>query len=94
MSKKPKDEGSTDASRGIGDNSDAQLKAFVERLERLDEEAVALNRDRADIFAEIKASGEDPASVRAALRWRRDPAAAQGKDEARDKVLRRLGVKL
>lgn len=34
-----------------------QLKAFVERLERLDEEAKALNDDRKDVLAEAKANG-------------------------------------
>lgn len=48
-----------------------QLKAFVERLERMDEEAKALNDDRKDILAEARANGFDTKVIRRILADRR-----------------------
>lgn len=48
-----------------------QLKAFVERLERLDEEAKALNDDRKDVLAEAKANGFDTKVIKRILADRR-----------------------
>lgn len=47
------------------------LKAFVERLERLDEEARALNDDRKDVLAEAKANGFDTKAIKRILADRR-----------------------
>lgn len=47
----------------IGHNSttvnDGQLRAFVERIERMNEEIKALNTDKKDIYGEAKANGFD-----------------------------------
>lgn len=46
---------------GIGDNSVAadQLRLFVERLERLDEEAKGIADDKRDVMSEAKSQGYD-----------------------------------
>ncbi len=64
---------------GIGHNSDAdtggvagkRLRAFVERIERLQEERSGLNGDIKDIMAEAKSTGFDPKIVRKILARRR-----------------------
>lgn len=67
---------------GIGHNSDgadiaetpvvgAELKAFVDRLERLEEEKKALAEDIRDVFAEAKGRGFDVKVLRHILRIRK-----------------------
>lgn len=51
-----------------------QLRAFVERLERLDEEIKALNDDKRDIYAEAKGNGYDVKALKTIIaRRRKDP---------------------
>lgn len=53
----------------------AQLRSFVERAERLDEEIAGLNSDKKDLFAEAKSVGFDVAAIKTVLGIRRkDPA--------------------
>ncbi len=66
----------------IGDNSTAfardQLKSFVERVERLDQEVKSLNDDKRDIYAEAKGAGFDVKALKAVIAHRRkDPEAAR-----------------
>ena len=49
----------------------AELKQFVERVERLDEEIKALNDDKAEVYAEMKGRGFDVKVVRHILKVRR-----------------------
>ena len=51
-----------------------QLKAFVERIERLEEEKKALADDIRDVYAESKASGFDTTALRAEVRLRKQDA--------------------
>jgi uncharacterized protein (UPF0335 family) len=52
-----------------------QLRAFVERLERMDEELRAINDDKKEIFAEAKGNGFDTKALKVVLRNRRmDPS--------------------
>jgi uncharacterized protein (UPF0335 family) len=53
-----------------------QLKAFVERIERLEEEKKALSDDIRDVYAEAKGNGYDVKAMRAIVRLRK-----QDKDE-------------
>ena len=53
-----------------------QLKAFVERIERLEEEKKALSDDIRDVYAEAKGNGYDVKVLRAVVRLRK-----QDKDE-------------
>lgn len=47
------------------------LKAFVERIERLDEEKKALADDIKDVYAEAKSTGFDVKALRTIIRLRK-----------------------
>jgi uncharacterized protein (UPF0335 family) len=59
--------------RGAGDNSIAaqELRRFVERVERLDEEIAGLNDDKREIYSEMKGRGYDPKIIKKVLAIRR-----------------------
>lgn len=48
-----------------------QLKAFVARIERLEEEKAATASDIREVYAEAKAMGFDPKVLRAVIRIRK-----------------------
>jgi uncharacterized protein (UPF0335 family) len=48
-----------------------QLKAFVERVERLEEEKKALSDDLRDVYAEAKGNGFDVKALRTIVRLRK-----------------------
>jgi len=48
-----------------------QLKAFVERVERLEEEKRALSDDIRDVYAEAKGNGFDVKALRTIVRLRK-----------------------
>jgi len=50
------------------------LKAFVERIERLEEEKKAIADDVRDVYAEAKANGFDSKALRAIVRLRKEDA--------------------
>jgi len=60
----------------IGHNSDvenvagAELRQFIERIERLNEEGAAINADKADIFGEAKGRGYDVKAMKRIIRDR------------------------
>jgi uncharacterized protein (UPF0335 family) len=47
------------------------LKAFIERVERLEEEKKALSDDIKDVYAEAKANGYDTKTMRTIVRLRK-----------------------
>jgi uncharacterized protein (UPF0335 family) len=51
-----------------------QLKAFVERIERLEEEKKALADDIKDVYAEAKGNGFDTKALRSIVRLRKQDA--------------------
>jgi uncharacterized protein (UPF0335 family) len=53
-----------------------QLRAFIERIERLEEEKKTIADDIRDVYAEAKGNGFDTKALRAVVRLRR-----QDKDE-------------
>ena len=58
----------------IGDNARAQLRAIVERIERLEEDKAVIADDIKEVFAEAKATGYDTKILRQVLRIRKmDP---------------------
>jgi len=69
---------------GVGHNSgaNAQLKSLVERVERLAEEKQALADDIKDVFAEAKANGYDPKTIRTILKMRKQDKAEREEQEA------------
>ena len=48
-----------------------QLKAFIERVERLEEEKKALSDDIRDVYAEAKGTGFDVQALRTIVRMRK-----------------------
>jgi uncharacterized protein (UPF0335 family) len=61
----------TDTTQDTGGVSGQRLKAFIERIERLEEEKAALAEDIKDIFAESKAVGFDTKIMRKVIRLRK-----------------------
>jgi uncharacterized protein (UPF0335 family) len=55
----------------VGGIAGEQLRAFIERIERLEEEKRALSADIKDVYAEAKGNGFDVAIMRQIIRIRR-----------------------
>jgi uncharacterized protein (UPF0335 family) len=66
----------------IGSNSDGQLKAIVERIERLEEEKRTIATDVKEVYAEAKANGFDTKILRKVIGLRRKEAAERAEEEA------------
>lgn len=61
--------------------TDGRLRLLVERIERLEEEKRGISEDIREVYAEGKAVGYDPATMRRIVRLRRinpDDRAEQG----------------
>lgn len=56
-----------------------RLRSFVSRIERLNEEIVGLNNDKADVFGEAKGEGFDVVALKAVIAER----AKRGKNPAK-----------
>ena len=86
--------------RGIGDNLEGaagfakeQLKSFIERIERLEEEKKTVADDIKDVFAEAKGTGFDTKALRAILKIRKEDADQRAEHEAIvDLYLQALGM--
>jgi len=59
-----------------------QLKSFVERVERLEDEKKAIADDIKDVFAEAKANGFDVAALKEILKIRKADADERHEREA------------
>lgn len=59
-----------------------QLRAFIERVERLEEEKQGIADDIKDVFAEMKGTGFDTKAVRAIIRMRKQDKAEREEAEA------------
>jgi len=59
-----------------------QLKAFIERVERLEEEKQTISDDIKDVYAEMKGTGFDTKAVRTIIRLRKKDAAERQEEEA------------
>jgi uncharacterized protein (UPF0335 family) len=59
-----------------------QLKAFIERLERLEEEKLGIQGDIKDVFAELKGQGFDVKAVKALLKIRKQDHSERQEHEA------------
>ncbi len=66
------------------DNSIAadQLKAIIERIERLEEEKKALSEDIKDVYGEAKANGFDTKIIRKIVAIRKKDHAERKEEEA------------
>ncbi|KAB2781772.1 DUF2312 domain-containing protein [Brucella anthropi] len=59
-----------------------QLRAFIERIERLEEEKSAIGGDIKEVYAELKGSGFDPKIVRILIRLRKKEDHERQEEEA------------
>jgi len=59
-----------------------QLRAFIERIERLEEEKKTIADDIKDVFAEMKGTGFDTKAVRTIIRLRKKDQAERQEEEA------------
>lgn len=71
-----------------------QLRAFVERIERLEEEKKQIADDVKDVYAEAKANGFDAKILRQVVRLRKqDPAERTEQEAVLDLYLQALGMR-
>jgi uncharacterized protein (UPF0335 family) len=75
----------------LGGIGAGHLKAFVERIERLEEEIKSLNADKAEIYSEAKGTGYDLPALKIVIRRRRmDSSALESQDDRVDLYERAL----
>jgi uncharacterized protein (UPF0335 family) len=63
-------------------NSHGQLKAIVERIERLEEEKATLSADIKEVYAEAKANGFDTKILRKVISLRKKEAAEREEEQS------------
>lgn len=70
-----------------------QLRLFIERVERLNEEAKAISKDRDDVFAEAKANGYCTKTMRKVIELRaKEPHTRQEEDAMIETYRTALGL--
>ena len=70
-----------------------QLKAIVERIERLEEEKKTISDDIRDVYAEAKGNGYDVKALRAVVRLRKQDANERAEQETiLDTYMQALGM--
>jgi len=74
----------SDSTPGPGHNSVSadQLKSYIERVERLEEEKAGLASDIKDIFAEAKGTGFDTKAIRKLIQIRKQDRAERQEQQA------------
>lgn len=58
-----------------------QLRAFIERIERLEEEKKTISDDIKDVYAEAKGTGFDTKAIRTIIKIRKKDAAERQEEE-------------
>ena len=77
----------------VGGIAGDQLKSFIERIERLEEEKAALASDIKDVFSEAKGTGFDTKIMRAIIRLRKlDSADIEEQETLTDLYKRALNM--
>jgi uncharacterized protein (UPF0335 family) len=70
-----------------------QLKAIIERIERLEEEKKAISDDIRDVYAESKGNGYDVKALRTIVRLRKqDPNERQEQETIIETYMQALGM--
>ena len=70
-----------------------QLRAFLERIERMEEEKTAIAEDIREIYAEAKGNGYDTRALRTIIRLRKmDPAQRAEQEAVLDLYKQSLGM--
>jgi uncharacterized protein (UPF0335 family) len=73
---------SSSSGNGIAQSAKDQLRSYIERIERLEEEKAALAGDIRDLFAQAKSSGFDTKALRTVIKLRKQDAAERRDQEA------------
>lgn len=80
----------TDSSQTV---AAGQLRAFIERIEKLEEEKQTITDDIKEVFAEMKGTGFDTKAVRTIIAMRKKDAAERQEEESiLDLYLAALGM--
>lgn len=83
----------TDETEGQGGVAAGELRQFIERIERFEEEKAALDDDIKDVMAELKGRGYDVKAVRAILKLRKqDPDERQEAEAVLELYMNALGM--
>ncbi|MCM5558512.1 DUF2312 domain-containing protein [Pleomorphomonas sp. JP5] len=70
-----------------------ELRQFIERVERLEEEKAALQEDISEVFSELKGRGYEVKAVRAILKLRKqDPDERQEAEAILELYMNALGM--
>ena len=77
----------------VGGIGAEQLRSYIERIERLEEEKTALTADIREVYAEAKGNGFDTKTMRQVVRLRKlDSADREEQEELLDLYKRALGL--
>jgi len=83
----------TEAAPSRDHNVNGQLKAIVERIERMEEEKKAISEDIKDIYAEAKGGGFDTKAIRTIIRLRKqDPDERKEEESILETYMHALGM--
>ena len=75
------------------EQTNARLRSFVERVERLEEEKAALAADIREVYSELKGAGYDVKIVRQIIRMRKmDASDRQEQESLIDVYMAELGM--
>ena len=84
---------SMESAESQGGVAAGELREFIERVERLEEEKAALQDDIKDVMAELKGRGYDVKAVRAILKLRKqDPDERQEAEAILELYMNALGM--
>lgn len=84
---------SMESAESQGSVAAGELRQFIERVERLEEEKAALQDDIKDVMAELKGRGYDVKAVRAILKLRKqDPDERQEAEAILELYMNALGM--
>ena len=76
-----------------GNTARNHLRAYIDRIERLEEEKAALMEDIREVYAEAKGTGFDPKIMRQVIRIRKmEPDKRQEQEYVLDTYLSALGM--
>ncbi len=70
------------ASDVLTGHAQGQLKAIIDRIERLEADKAAIGEDLKEVFAEAKGNGFDTKILRKVVRWRKQDKAKRQEEEA------------
>lgn len=84
---------SEEAATDVGGVSGQRLKAFIERVERLEEEKQAISEDIKEVFGEAKSTGFDVKIMRRIIKLRKmDTQKRREEDEILDLYKAAIGL--